>query len=345
MLGGILSDVLLRQVPDQLLSGVGSGQFKVYGSIIRSLADGRIVGHLQETSGFTRLALMPATLPLQAVGLGLDVVGHSLSFVQNEQIKAAVSVVHQLGIANLAVATAGIGISVAGFALLSAKIGQVEAKVDAMTDTLAAIARGVDTLRRDRIADDFSRLKTISQQMDDGWSLSDGHSQWRQVASEAHILANMFERRAAEFLAAPMTDSLAAEPFIEAVAMAGGTRVAARLATGDDAAARRAADETAHQLTELVSAIDPTEAVLTRVRAGKVQPGSREWGAALSSAAETVSSAMEALRDRQVSAATTTLTLEELHTRGIRGRDWIELARQEELSPFICLLPRECGPA
>jgi hypothetical protein len=341
MLQGLLTDVLLRQIPEHLLSGVNSGQLEVYGSIIRSLADGRIVGHLQETSGLASLFMGPVTLPLQAGGLAVDVVGHATSFVQNEQIKAAVSVVRQLGMANVAVATAGIGVSVAGYALLAAKIGLLEAKVDAMTDALAAIARDVDALRRDRIADDFSRLRTISEQMDEGWSLSDGHSQWRQVASEAHMLANTFERRATGLLAAPMTDPLAAEPFILAVAMSGATRVSARLATGDDAAARRAADETARILAELVGQVSLSDAALRRVRAEKIAPGSREWGDALSRVAAIVQPTIGALRDKQVAASTTTLTLRELDAQEISGREWIEMARLEEDSPVLCLLPRE----
>jgi hypothetical protein len=338
MIAGTVFDVLLRQIPDNLLTGVSAGRYRVYGSIIRAVADGRIVGHLQETAGLAKLALMPATLPLQAGGLGLDAVGHAASFIQKEQIKVAINVVHQLGIANLAAATAGIGVSVAGFAILSAKIGQVEAKVDAMSETLAAIASGVDALRRDRIADDLSRLRTIAEQMDEGWSLSDGHSQWRQVASEAHVLANTFERRAAELLAAPSTDPLAAEPFIEAVCIAGATRVAARMATGDDAAARGASDEVARKLADLVGGVDGTHAALVRVRETKIDAASLEWAQALSDAAATVQPAISALRDRQVMAAATTLTLGELDARGIKGRDWIELARQEENSPLICLL-------
>jgi hypothetical protein len=38
--------VLLREVPEHILAGVRLGDFKVYGSIIRSLRSGRIVGHL-----------------------------------------------------------------------------------------------------------------------------------------------------------------------------------------------------------------------------------------------------------------------------------------------------------
>lgn len=108
MLDWLLSDVLLRKVPEHLLNGVNSGQLKVYGSIIRSVANGQIRGFLQETSGLAKVGMAPASLPVQAAGVAIDVAGHTASFIQNEQIKAAVQIVQRLGIANIALTTAGI---------------------------------------------------------------------------------------------------------------------------------------------------------------------------------------------------------------------------------------------
>ena len=51
-----LTSVLLREIPPVLIKGVQTGEFAVHGSDIRSLATGRIVAHLQETSGLASLA-------------------------------------------------------------------------------------------------------------------------------------------------------------------------------------------------------------------------------------------------------------------------------------------------
>jgi hypothetical protein len=58
----------------------------------------------------------------------VDLAGHAASYVQNEQIKSAIGLVQNLQIANLVLGAAGIGVSVAGFAVLSAKIGRVESR-------------------------------------------------------------------------------------------------------------------------------------------------------------------------------------------------------------------------
>lgn len=337
-----LGEVLLRQVPAHLLAGVQSGEFNVYGAIIRSVAEGRIVGHLQETSGLAKLGATalaaPGSLPLAGAGLASDLVGHGVSYVQNEQIKAAVNVVQNLQIANLALGVVGIGVSIAGFAVLSAKINWVEGKLDAITDRLAEVARAVDWMRRDRISDDFTRLRTIAEQMDEGWSLIDPASQWRHVATEAHTLANMFERRAGELIAEP-ADLHAAEPFLEALALAGALRVSARLASGDDAAAAGAANEAARVLVSLGERASLGTSVLRQMRAKADIGGSQEWEEALSGRIEALRPVVAGLRQREAGAASTVLTLAELQRQQIPGRAWIEAARNEETEPVLCLLP------
>lgn len=122
---GSLANVVLREVPAELLAGVASGQYRVAGSIIQSVSSGRVVGHLQETSAISALLnFSPLSLPQMAID--------TVSVVQNEQIKAAIAVVQSLQIANLAASGMGIGVSVAGAAILAKRIARVEEKVDAI---------------------------------------------------------------------------------------------------------------------------------------------------------------------------------------------------------------------
>ncbi len=224
-----IGEILLREVPETLLAGVQTGEFRIYGSIIRSVRTGRIAGHLQETSGLTSLASQlltsPATLPLQGVGLGVDLLGHAATYVQNEQIKTAIGVLHNLQLGNAALGAAGIGVSVAGFAVLSAKIDRVETKLDSLSQRVDAIGRAVEHMLREKIADDFIRLRTATEQMDEGWHLSDAFQHWRHVANEAHALVNIFERRIYQMLDDDRSDTQAVEPMQEAMAMAIAMRV------------------------------------------------------------------------------------------------------------------------
>lgn len=342
MSSATLSKVLLRQVPAPLMAGIRSGEIKVYGSIIRSVASGKIVGHLQETSGFAKLGGIAVTAgssaPLAGAGLAADLIGQGVNYVQNEQIKAALDVVQNLQVANLALGVVGIGVSVAGFAVLSAKINRIETSVDAMADRLTQLARGVDWLRHDRIAEDFARLRTVAEQLDEGWTLTDPSSQWRQVATEAHSLANIFERRATGLTTDP-ADLLAVEPFVDALALATSLRVSARLASGEDIAAGAAADEGAKCLIALGEHVSLSAAALRQMITDKAIVGSSEWGVALNNRAETLRPVIALRRQREMAAVSTSLTLAELRRQLIPGRAWLESARSETDEALICLLP------
>lgn len=335
----MIASLLLREVPATLMTGVQTGEFKVYGSIIRSLGNGRIVGHLQETSGFANLAGKALTGGVPGLGSAVDLVGHTASFVQNEQIKAAVNVVQNLQIANLAISAAGIGVSVAGFAVLAAKIGKVEAKVDAMADRLDTIARGVEFLKRDRIAEDFTRLRGATQMLDEAWLLSDPLPQWRKVAEEAIYLSNQFERRAAELLS-DNPDPTAAEPFLEALAFASSARVQARLASGEDAVARMAAEEGAMALMRAGDRLRLGQVAVERALTGAVVPGMPGWTETLDAEAEALRASADAIRALEAAAVGSALTLEELGKQGIQGRAWLDEARGETAAPLLFLPAR-----
>ena len=243
-------------------------------------------------------------------------------------------------VANLALGAIGIGVSVAGLAVLSAKISRIESRMDDISIDLDRLAKGVESLRQDRIAEDFTRLRTTGEMMDEAWRLSDPGPQWRLVATEAHAIANTFERRACELL--DQGQELATvDPFLEGLALAASTRVAARLAAGDDVVGSRAAEEGARALIKLGQRLQLSGATLREMRDGPVQPASPEWGRALDGTADRLKPAFAALRDREAAAASTVLTVRELGRQGIRGRAWLAAAREEEESPLLCLVPAE----
>lgn len=332
----MIASLLLREVPAHLLSGVETGGYKVYGSIIRSVANGRIVGHLQETSGLTNLAGKALSGGVPGFGTAVDLAGHTVSYMQNEQIKAAVNLVQNLQIANLAVSAAGIGVSVAGFAVLAAKIGRLEAKVDALGNRLDAIARGVEFLKRDRIAEDFTRLRTAAQMLDEAWLLSDPLPQWRLAAEEAIFLSNQFERRTLELLS-DTPDPIAAEPFLEALAFASSARVQARLASGEDAVARNAAKEGALTLARAGDRLRLGQAAVAGALQAAVPVGTKNWSDALDAEAKALRDGVAGARAREAAAVGSALTLEELRLQGISGRAWLEEARAETEAPLLFL--------
>lgn len=331
---GSLGNVLLREIPGDLLAGVAAGDFRVCGSIVQSVSSGRIVGHLQETSALTSLLSSGPLDPLQLAA-------QTVAVVQNEQIKAAVAAVHSLQLANLALSGVAIGVSIAGTALLASRIARVEDKVDATIAGVAVLAQGVENLRRDRIAEDFTRLRTLADQVDEAWLPSASRGEWIEIAREAHFLSDSFDRRARELTVE--SDRLAAEPFVEAFALASALRVTARLGAGQDDMALKAAAARTGALASLGEPLQLAPLVLAGM-ANRADAGTPGWQEGLEARSAELKATVAGVRDRELAAAATVQTLEELQHQGITGRDWLEASHSEDRSPLL-FLPVESSRA
>lgn len=331
---GVLSSVLLRAVPDHLLANVAIGRYQVYGSIVRSVASGRIVGHLQETSGFVSLLSSGSLAVPQAVFGAINV-------VQNEQIKNAVAVVQSLQVANLALSGLSVGVSIAGTAILARRIASVEKMVGSILPELAAVRREIEGLRSDRIGEDFTRLRTLADQIEEAWLPSATHGDWMTIARDAHFLADSFERRAREVGEA--NQAIAAEPFIDAFLLASGLRVTARLALGQDDMARNAATARTHTLIELGAPLRLGRLALEKISERR-DAASPEWQEHLEQVASELSPIVAASRERELSVAASAETLQELARQEISGREWLEASSADHINPLLFLPVSEIEP-
>jgi hypothetical protein len=117
---------VVRQIPQEFLAKVGTGEYIICGGVIRDASSGRIVGHLQ----FARPKPMQSLLaPLQSL------------------LYATVA----LNAMNLAV-------SVAGFAMVLAKLNEISRKLDHISEKLDCI---LDTLWRIEWQEEMERRSHI----------------------------------------------------------------------------------------------------------------------------------------------------------------------------------------
>ena len=328
-----VSEVLLRQVPPELLEAVRIGTLKLYGSIIRDASSGQITGFLQETGAAPKLAqalrgvgaldATPVGAAMRVADLGMG----AASLVQNEQIKAQLRLVTNLQLGNLLLTGVGIGVSIAGFAIVAARIAEVGTKIDKLADTLEAIARNVDALRRDRIAEHLTALRTVAERYDEGWALADAGKHWRDTAVDAHALVNQFARLATEVLDRNPADLAAADPFSEALALAISLRVNARLAAGDDTIAVTAATDGAHMLINIGDRLGVGEAALARLAESGLAPSTLGWSEALDVEARGIRLVTDAARARETATVATAMTIRSLVDRNAPGRQFLEEAR------------------
>jgi outer membrane murein-binding lipoprotein Lpp len=343
MIASLIGTTLLRRIPDRLAAGVASGDYQVYGSIIRSLSSGRIVGHLQEAGGLSKLASLISTGPLAPLKVATGVVG----LVQKEQIKggiarleAGVASLEQLGIANLALGAAGIGISVAGFAVISRNIDGLKRAVEGLGDRVDAIGVKVEALREDVIAGELDDLRGLAKLMDEGWRDGGtlGERRWHKVAEDVPRLAARFERRSGQMLGAGAIAVEAAQPMLDALNLATSLRVAGLAAAGEARAACAAATEGAETIEMLTGRIGLADLARARLASWRVTAGTSEWGHALGRAVEEARAEVCRLRDREAAAATRTAPLATLEARGIDWRDWLAAARAEQEAPVLVMM-------
>ena len=324
----LLGNILLREVPASLLEGLARGEFKVCGSIIQSVTSGQIIGHLQETSVLT--SMLASGNPLGATVSGLTQVA---AVVQNEQIKATLQFLETLQFANLAATGVSIGVSVAGTALLLHRISRIQSKVDDIARILDDISAKIEDLRQDKITDDFTRLNTLSNQVEEAWLPSSTADDWKVIARDAHFLAERFQRRAFEIRETPTP--FVGEPFLQAYALASSLRVTARLGAGQDDMGLQAAIDSAQTLASYGANLNVAALALeqTKIRDGNLMLMQSE----LAQAVDRLNPIISVLRQRELAAAATVETLHELDVQQIRGRDWLSACRAEKQSPILFL--------
>lgn len=329
-----------------LQAGVASGNMKVFGSIIRNVDTGRIVGHLQETSGLLGLVAEATTNPLLA---SLNLVSSLVSNVQNEQIKsgledikeqneaiqAAVDVVQQLQVGSLVLSGVGIAVSVAGTAILMKRLDRLSANVAAMHKTVDQIAGNVAMLRQEAIDRDLAELRTVTTLVDHAWMPSATDGEWRDIAMMSLKTADQFRMRIERLLEGQPSGEarMAAVPFLGLYAQASQLWVTSRMAAGQDDMARAAA----RQRLEVLSSLGLHLTASQMITAEPVSASDEDWLPSHRTHLLTCRNKALAVREHEIAALGTAETLTALEQRKIPGREWLAQARSETTAPFLFL--------
>lgn len=342
MIGAAAGQIFLRTVPEHLVHGVDSGAYRVFGSVIRDVATGKGVGFLQEAAPLASMALNGASLgPAGAAAegaLGVAQVAQNEAIrVGVERLEQAVGVLQGLGVANLALGATGIGVSVAGFAVMSAKIDGVKRAVHGLADQIESISAKIDALQQDAIDVDLAELKSLSKSFDEAWQLGDAAAvrRWHDVARGALSQQSRFELRADRVLGGNAQHYLDADPFLDAISLASALRVAALAACDESVAAREAAADGARSVERLTGGlglVDLSQAFLAKSSA---QPGTLDWTLAQAAANQSMRPLALKIRQREAAAVTRATPLAALEDRRIRPRQWLEEARAETTSPVL----------
>lgn len=244
-----------------------------------------------------------------------------------------------IGVANLALNAVGVGVSVVGFGVMNAKLGQVQGAVHAIADRIDSISDKIDRLRQDAIDADFSDLLSLTGMYEEGWALAETASaqrQWHRVQQDALVIQNRFANRAQKLLQVTSGNIDAADPMLDAVALANGLRVASLVACNESNLARSIANDSSRQIEALTGSIGLVELTADADLKG-ARAGTADYDVAMANAREAARPLLRKLREREAATATRAMPLASLEERGIAPRTWLEAARQEVDAPILFL--------
>lgn len=354
----------------EAMSGITAGQLRIVGSVVRYAAGplkGRIHSYLQETglvggilqslqgAGST---LVKGTLTTGSPVAGTVMAGTQLASslggnVQNEIIRRGVNRVEgkvdalaagidkltSMGVANLALSATGIGVSLVGFGIMTARLSQIEGRLASLTEGTDRILAAVERIRKDQLSAEFASLRSQVNLFEEAWLMTD-HARaaqvWLDVAQAACPHQDRFEDRARELLLTMPPEFALADPMLDGLSLAGGLRVACLMACNESAAASAAASENARQIESITGAIGKADLVLARLPMG-IDKASQEWEDALAVAESQAGPIAASWRQREAVAATRAAPLAQLEKNGITPHKWLAAARAEKEEPILLL--------
>lgn len=360
----------------EAMSGISEGKLRVVGSVVRFAAGplkGKIHSHLQETGmtgplleslmggGKTFATATMAGGPVAGSAAAFaDVAVKSAAVAQNEAIRRGVNRVenkvdaldiklgnvtssmttlNNLGIANLALSGVGIGVMMIGFGVMNARISGIESELASLTDRTDQIIQGIERIRQDQIASEFSELRSQISLYEEAWHLED-HTRatqlWMAISTTTRSYQDKFTNRARELLFTMPPEFALADPMVDAVALAGGLRVACLMACNESGLAMEVANENARQVESLTGNVGLADMVM-RLMPARMDAGSQEWDHALTQAVSTTEPLVAKWRQREALAATRGACLPQLAKDGIAPRDWLGAAREEKKEPVLLL--------
>lgn len=123
------------EIPAKLIPKILSGQYARYGTIIKDVASGRIVGHLVET---------PLT---SSISSNLPILGRIISSQQNAEVINVLKDLKLITTVGTSASILGLAVSVAGFVAVLNKLNKMDKKLDEILFQLEQIKSKIDELK------------------------------------------------------------------------------------------------------------------------------------------------------------------------------------------------------
>lgn len=334
----MIDPAILAAIPEALRSEFAGGTVYRVGMLLFRKGQPGIVSHLIETS-----AMAPAAASLAAANpyalaakVAVDAAGHVATNVQLHQVKAAIATLQTLQLGTLALSGAGLGFSIISHVLISARLDRMKEQVQSLDEKLDRVARKIDDLQHDTVERDFIDLRSACEKADQGWMARNPENEWLKAEENLHGLQNLFAGKIRKILTqASSLDTI--EPFVDALALAGATRISCRIATGDLELAHAISLQFAEEFAGLLQPVGSARIIQSQLEERSITIGSPSYIVEAEKLLPYAEGKATAYREREDVAATRPATIQRLQQLGLNGREFLERARSETDEPLLGL--------
>lgn len=335
---------LLYEIPLKVAGRIASGEAEIVGALIKEVASGRILAHVQPTQGFFDIFVQAGGAIAQSGFSPLGIIGA----IQGEQIKSGIErlelglgLVQNLQLANMALTGVGIGVSVAGFAVMNMRLNAIENNLGHLRQDVREIGK---MIRASEIRRLFSDIRAALKDLDSVTTRTDhlalASSLQRQFSSHVSALNDLLT----EALAISNETSLPIErldliwTLSSAKWLCEGAELRALFVSEDLDHADDYAGRYMNDNLRCLDQLNP-DAMARLVAAGetnlaKIVAKRREATGLVGKIADGFERAVENLGEQQSLARA-------LADAGNGGRAFIQAAKQETNSPFLVIVPEQ----
>ncbi|ARU18093.1 hypothetical protein [Croceicoccus marinus] len=300
-----------------------------------------IVAHLVEAPGMSVIGQQIGAMGLtnaNPISLATSVAGHAATNFQLAKIRQVLGVIENLQLANLAISGAGLGFSIISHKLLAERMDKMAQQIDGLGAKMDRIAQSIEGLRAERLQRDFNDLRTACELAEGGWQAGDPEKEWRHASDRLHTLQNEFAAKVQQSTIRGLNVDIAAlEPLIDALTLAGATRISCRIAIGDLDLARTISDQFSGELNALLQGVGAAEISFKDLALRGVTPNSSNFAYEAEKVLPFATKKAGELRDREAVASTRSATISRIQALGIHGREFLERVRSETDEPLLIL--------
>lgn len=325
----------LFEIPAALKADILAGNVERFGTILKHVDSGKIVGHIQETSLLSDV-FSSAVNPINMLSNPISAVSSVAANFQLAKLTKMVEMLQMMGVANLGVSLVGVGVSAAGFIILKKQLNQIQSNINLQTEM---IHRQFKSIKFDRLRDQFTKIDSYMQELEHNRHLkSSGHIRIANLDLQKDLnrAAAFFINELSHMLETKQLDERLFCELLRAYNLSSSAQMECLLNINEMETAQKTVETHNHELDRLLNQIDPVEFTEIKLMNLENKPADYyDYELALNQTQQLFKS----FRNTQQMSKSKILLLQELESQKITGPQYLSEIHNSEPDQVLKLLP------